>query len=494
MAAENTDTFLSSITEKVRSIETLYEILRNQNWSISPTLDEETRLGIKKRTDDLTQQATVIVQSPLKALEEQCFKPPLKKCQKCGKLKIAGRQVLNIVDAVRRFRYFGSQHQQPSETTLVSDSDNEDGYSGIQHNSIAIVQKWKSSQATTMEDERQQSDWEDFHGAHQSLSLTNRKTQHRKGYGGSKEVGPRRQSYNNSWKDVILAPTLMHFEPERVNSGSSSDSSTGSGSRRSCSSASYSYSYVGSNSQSRSRRTPTSSRYSVYSASAIVSGTSGPIYGESSGSDWESYSRNGMLDHRSGYRSRRRSPSEAYSRSSSRSISRSRGRSQYSKGGPSNPSNEKMGWFRRAKNKIGNMFHHHSDHHHHPRDDTDVSTSREDWNACAHHRSTTRNPGNNVVLHRQSKEQKVTKNKKRTPVKNKHGLTGGFFSHFWSSKKTKPSTADKRRLERTVTGKGKVTAKKLDWLENIHRRRLPGGTKFPKSKRGKPNNKLKKLT
>lgn len=170
------------------------------------------------------------------------------------------------------------------------------------------------------------------------------------------------------------------------------------------------------------------------------------------------------MDHRGGYRSRRKSPSEAYSRSASHSRSRSpieeypHKRSHYSKAGPSNPSHQKMGWFGRAKNKIGNMFHRHSDHHHHPRDTNDVSASREDRNARAHRRSKTGNPGNNVVLHRQSKEQKVTKNKRRTPVKNKQGhlkkLTGGFFSHFWGSKKSKPSTAEKRLLERTVTGEG----------------------------------------
>ncbi|KAI3938712.1 hypothetical protein MKW92_016110 [Papaver armeniacum] len=260
-----------------------------------------------------------------------------------------------------------------------------------------------------MEDERQQPDLEDVQGAHQSLSRTNRKTQHRKGYGGSKEVGPRRLSYN----DVILAPTLMHFDPVRVNSGSSSDSSTGSGSRRTRSSGSYSSSSVGSKYQSRSRRASTSSRSSVYSASPVVSGTPNTpntIYsGSTSGDD------------RRGYKSRSRSPSEAYSRGSWRSTSRSRsgspyeeysrGRSNYPKVGTSIPSNGKMGWFQRIKNKAGNMF-----HRHHPHDNIDVSTFREDGNARAHHRSKTGNPGNNGVLHRQSKEQKVTKNKRRTPV------------------------------------------------------------------------------
>ncbi|KAI3913252.1 hypothetical protein MKW92_046681 [Papaver armeniacum] len=468
MAAKNTDTY-SSIALKMRSIDTLCEVLKNQNPN-SPTLDDESTLGIKKMIDNLTQEATVIVQTPLKALKEQCFKHPLKKCRNCGKLKIAGRQVVHVLDAIQRFKYFASQHQQPSATRLVSD---EDGYSRIKQSSLAIVQQWKSSQQTIMEDETQEPEWEDVQGARQSLSLTNRKkTQHRKEY------------------DVILAPTLMNFEAETENSGSSSDSSSGSGSRRS-----YSCYSDGSNYQRTSSR-------------SIVSGTPDTIYsGSSSGDEEEPHSRGRTVDDPRGYRSRSRSPSDAYScissRSASRSCSRSpveeysHKRSHYSKAGPSNPSHEKMGWFGLAKNKIGNMLHHHRDHHRHPRDNVDVSTSREDRNARTHHRSSIGNLGNNVVLHRLSKEQKVTKNTRRTPIKNKQGhfkkLTGGFFSHFWGSKKSKPSTAEKRRLERTVTGKGKVTAKKLDWLENIHGRRPPGGTKYPKSKGGKPNNKLKKL-
>ncbi|RZC61833.1 hypothetical protein C5167_023584, partial [Papaver somniferum] len=71
---------------------------------------------IKKIIDNLTQQAIVTIQSPLKAFEEKYYKPPQRKCTKCGKLKKAGRQVVNVVDAVRRFKYFGTQHQQPSST------------------------------------------------------------------------------------------------------------------------------------------------------------------------------------------------------------------------------------------------------------------------------------------------------------------------------------------------------------------------------------------
>ncbi|RZC57892.1 hypothetical protein C5167_005201, partial [Papaver somniferum] len=70
---------------------------------------------IKKIIDNLTEQANITtIQSPVKALEEQYFKPPLKKCPNCGKMKKAGRQVVNVVDAVRRFVYFGKHPQQPS--------------------------------------------------------------------------------------------------------------------------------------------------------------------------------------------------------------------------------------------------------------------------------------------------------------------------------------------------------------------------------------------
>ncbi|KAI3909604.1 hypothetical protein MKW98_014021 [Papaver atlanticum] len=63
---------------------------------------------IKMIIDNLTEQAIVTIQSPLK-----------RKCTKCGKLKMAGRQVVNVVDAVRRFKYFGTQHQQPSSTQFI---------------------------------------------------------------------------------------------------------------------------------------------------------------------------------------------------------------------------------------------------------------------------------------------------------------------------------------------------------------------------------------
>ncbi|KAI3962926.1 hypothetical protein MKW92_006183 [Papaver armeniacum] len=78
-----------------------------------------TNQDIKKIIDNLTEQAIVTIQSPLMAFEEKYYEPPQRKCTKCGKLKKSGRQVVNVVDAVRRFNYFGTQHQQPSSTQYM---------------------------------------------------------------------------------------------------------------------------------------------------------------------------------------------------------------------------------------------------------------------------------------------------------------------------------------------------------------------------------------
>lgn len=61
-------------------------------------------------------------------------------------------------------------------------------------------------------------------------------------------------------------------------------------------------------------------------------------------------------------------------------------------------------------------------HRHHPRDDIDVSTFREDGNARSHRR----NPGNNGVPHRRSKEQNVTKNKREHRLRTYKGISEFF--------------------------------------------------------------------
>ncbi|KAI3846419.1 hypothetical protein MKX03_001869, partial [Papaver bracteatum] len=340
-----------------------------------------------------------------------------------------------------------------------------DGHSGNQQKSAATVPRFQSGQETVYALERQ-SKWEDIPYAQEQRSspriAKKNETQQRISSPKKKKVSQSRQRYSNSSYDVILAPTLMRFEPDIIESYSDSSSCSQSRSRsRSISPARSATSSTGLNSPSRYQRT--SSWESTYSAS-------------SSGSVAPNTSYNGRtLDHR------RRSPD--YSCSSSRSTSRSRSsdevyshrRNRGFNVHPSDHSTDKVGWFRRIRNKLG--FHHQNDHHHHP--------SR-----------------HNTGM--------VRKYNRRTQVKNvpkQHGhvrkFFGGVVGHFLGSNKSKPSTAGKRRLERTVTGKGNVVRKKLHWWQKIHRRgssnvgksraKLGMKTKYPKSKGYKHNTKMKKL-
>ncbi|KAI3944474.1 hypothetical protein MKW98_006635 [Papaver atlanticum] len=530
----------NKIAETMRSIENIWRLFyEDQNSRNSPTLDED-KLGFKRVINNVAEHA---VQSQLKVyiqhfiqlmikylnllsnwfkgfeffllpvikqtFEDKYFKSPPKKCPNCGKMKKAGRKMVIAVDAARRFAYFGKHPQQPSSVQLVSHSV-KDGHSGNQQKSVAVVPRFQSGQET-MDALERHSKWEHIPYAQERLSpriMKKNETQQRISSPKKKKFGPSRQRYSNSSNDVILAPTLMRFEPDIVESYSDSSSCSESRSRsRSISPAKSATSSTGSNSPSRYRRT--SSLESTYSASSSGSVAPNTSYNESScGNEREPQPRGRTLDHR------RRSPD--YSCSSSRSTSRSRSpdevyshrKSRDSKLYPSNHSTDKVGWFRRIKNKLG--FHHQDDHHHHPgRHNTGVSSSKEDETVHTHHRSIA-NPVSNGKLHRKSNDQAVRKTNRRTQVKNEpkqHGhvrkFFGGVVGHFLGSNKSKPSTAGKRRLERTVTGKGNVVRKKLHWWQKIHRRgssnvgksraKLGMKTKYPKSKGYKHNTKMKKL-
>ncbi|XP_026427945.1 protein KOKOPELLI-like [Papaver somniferum] len=494
----------NKIAETMRSIENILRLFyEDQNSRNSPTLDED-KLGFKRVINNIAEHA---VQSQLKTFEEKYFKSPPKMCPNCGKMKKAGRKMVIAVDAARRFAYFGKHPQQPSSVRLVSDSVKDD-HSGNQQKSAATVPRYQSGQETVYALERQ-SKWEDIpYAQEQRLSprITKKnETRQRISSPKKKKVSPSRQRYSNSSYDVILAPTLMRFEPDIVESYSDSSSCSESRSRsRSTSPARSATSSTGSNSPSRYQRTSSwESTYSTYSASSSGSAAPNTSYNEySSGNGREPHPRGRTLDHR------RRSPD--YSCSSSRSTSHSRSpdevyshrRNRGSNVHPSNHSTDKVGWFRRIRNKLG-------DHHHHPsRHNTGVKSSKEDETVHTHHRSVA-NPVSNGKLHCQSDDQMVRKNNRRQ-VKNEpkqHGhvrkFFGGVVGHFLGSNKSKPSTAGKRRLERTVTGKGNVVRKKLHWWQKIHRRgssnvgksraKLGMKTKYPKSKGYKHNTKMKKL-
>ncbi|KAI3922924.1 hypothetical protein MKW98_007055 [Papaver atlanticum] len=414
----------NKLLETMRDIKRIFQLYQDQNSSNSPTLDED-RLVFKRVINNLMEHA---IQTQVKTYEEQYFKSPPKKCPNCGKMKKAGRQVVIAMDAARRFAYFGKHPQQPSSVQLVDGSGTNNGHSGIQQKSVAIVPKFQLGQETVDALERQS----------KKMRLSREYLPQRK-----KKVGPSRQRYNNSFNDVILAPTLMQFDQGVVSTFSDSSSCSESRSRsRSISPARSATSLTGSISPSRYQRTSSwESTYSTYSTGSIAPNTS---YNER-----EPRSRGRKLDHPRRCRSISRSRS---SRSTSRSRSPnevySNRRSRDSNVHPSNHSADKG-----------------DDHHHPGRHNTGVSSPKEDETVHAHHRSIA-NPVNNGTLHRKSNDQMVRKNKRRTQVRNEpkqHGhlrkLFGGVLGHFRGSNKSKPSTVDKRRLERALTCKRNVVVK-----------------------------------
>ncbi|KAI3853056.1 hypothetical protein MKX03_033079 [Papaver bracteatum] len=305
MGSENT------IAETMRSIENMWRLFyQEQNSRNSPTLDEDG-LGFKRVINNIVEH---VVQSQLKTFEEKYFKSPPKKCPNCGKMKKAGRKMVIAVDAARRFAYFWKHPQQPSSVPLVSDHSVKDGHSGNQNKSV----RFQLGQETM----ERHSKWEDIPHAQERLSpkiMKKYETQQRISSPKKKKVSSSPHRYNNSFTDVILAPTLMQFDPDIVESRRNptySDSSSFSESKirsRSISPARSATSSTGSNSPSRYQRTSSwESKYSTYSTSS------------SSGNEREPHPRVRMPDHRrlsmsisrsrsSEDYSRSRSPDEVYS-------------------------------------------------------------------------------------------------------------------------------------------------------------------------------------
>ncbi|KAI3866221.1 hypothetical protein MKW92_004032 [Papaver armeniacum] len=402
----------NKLLETMRDIKRIFQLYQDQNSSNSPTLDEDRHM-FKRVINNLTEHA---IQAQVKIYEENFLKFPPKKCSNCGKIKKAGRQVVIAMDAARRFAYFGKHPQQPSS-------------------SVAIVPKFQSGQETVDALERP-SKWQDIRYAQERLSpriMQKNETQQRISSPKKKKVAPSPQRYNNSFNDThkcVLSPTLMKFDQEVVSTFSDSSSCFESRSRsRSISPARSATSSTGSVSPSRYQRTSSwESTYSTYSASSSGSVAPNTSYNDN---QREPRSQGRKLDHPRRCRSisRSRSPPEDYS------------------------------WHRRSRDS--NV---HSSNH---------STDKDEI-VHSHHRPIS-NPVSNGKLHRKSNDQMVRKNKRRTTYVTIRNLFGGVLGNFRGSNKSKPSTADKRRLERAVTGKRNVVVK------------------YPKSKGYKNNSREKKL-
>ncbi|RZC72417.1 hypothetical protein C5167_035622 [Papaver somniferum] len=152
-------------------------------------------------------------------------------------------------------------------------------------------------------------------------------------------------------------------------------------------------------------------------------------------------------------------------------------RSRFSK---KDPPQKKMGHVKRLTTKLVGMFR--RDHH----EDTGASPSKEDRNAGDHHVSIQKPVGNGKLHHEIKGKHMPVQTRRTTKVEDKAShqqghfrpLVKGFVGHVFSLKKSKPSSSGVRQLEKAVTGKEKITAKKRHWWQSLRRQGLP-------NKRGK---------
>ncbi|KAI3997213.1 hypothetical protein MKX01_009057 [Papaver californicum] len=488
---------IPSLLERFSTLQNLYQLQRN--------LDEKEKLVLK---DILDNAVTQLVQSHVKTdgdrssastlncekqqdamMEDQVIFTKNKVCSNCGKIKkfkTAATKVMTEVDVIRRFKASGHPGD---DKVIFKDRDEILGQS--------IGWKNQTQQRTTNPPL--------LAGKLGSDSLK-----------GGVRCRQREHKYCPP-QDVVLAPTLMNFEPHRVKvrpnhdriANSSNVMTSGAhknfqGNRRisttssltsaasSCTtlSTNYNVSCTEDHRKYQQSRRRSMSSSSLYSASSTGSLTQTTNYSRSYTSSEEVDSppqRTMQLDRYCSYRSRSRSrtPQTHYSRSTRSCTSSSsspaedypvRRRSRHSK---VDPPQKKMGHFGRLTKKIAGMF----DHYH--SDDTDASSSKEDRNAQDLHHSVQK-PVGNGVHHPKSKDKQMQKRKtaavKSKPSQQGHfrTLAGRLYSHIFGSKKSKPSSAGTRRLERAVTGKKKV---KSHWWQNFRRRGLP-------NKRGKARLKL----
>ncbi|KAI3862087.1 hypothetical protein MKW92_022690 [Papaver armeniacum] len=420
----------------MRSIENIWRLFyEDQNSRNSPTQLDEDILGFKRVITNIVEHT----------FEEKYFKSPTKMCRNCGKMKKAGRKMVIAVDAARRFAYFGKHPQQPSSVRLVSTL-------------ATTVPRFQSGHETVYALERH-SKWEDIPYA-QEQRLSPRITK-------KNETQERISSQRRRKLNLHSQPLIRGIYSNKVEADQGLFHLRG-----------LQLPQLGLNSPSRYQRTSSwESTYSTYSRRHLGSVAPNTSYNEySSGNEREPHPRGRTLDHRrrsldyscSSSRSTflrivsiesRRSPDEVYSHR------RNRGSNVH----PSNHSTDKVGWFRRIRNKLG-----------------------------FHHRMTTTITPPNGKLHRQSNDRDGEKEQPKNTVKNEPKQHGHVESSLEvllvtssGSNKSKPSTA------------GNVVRKKPHWWRKIHRQgssnvgksraKLVMKTKYPKSKGYKHNTKMKKL-
>ncbi|MCL7026342.1 hypothetical protein MKW94_001040 [Papaver nudicaule] len=440
----------TELKEELQRIDALYQIIKEDESSTSITLNEDSRLALKK---DLEKAKEQIIRSHIKKLEEKHMTPQ-KKCSTCGKMKKRGWAVVNVIDAAQRFAYFGKNPQVPTNNGNALEARTEFHNLTQQITSSPLLLEGTGDsgdfeevgQRRTEERRDKSPEGNDDAGSSNQVHLRGRERRYKSPEGKDDDSG--------DYKEVAQRRReRRHKSPERKDDDSGDYEEVGRRrrERRSESPSSsvviqptlmHKQSFCG-----RNQRRPDSSSSSS-STGSVVSNVSDSATSDYSGSI-RSHNREPEAEDDYSYKPRRSRSPEAEDDYSYRPRSRSpegyprRRESRHSKVVQSDHPSGKTGLFGRCKNKIGEMFHRHH-----------------------HHRSSRRHQETNDMVRCKGNERRV-KDKRTATVKNKRNhrplkkLFGDLTSHLCGSKESKPSTTEKRRLERTLTGKRKVTVKKL---------------------------------
>ncbi|RZC61836.1 hypothetical protein C5167_023593, partial [Papaver somniferum] len=465
------------MTSYIQGLSTVQKLQKLQQSD----LNENERVAVEGILDNAVTQLKMVQSHMKKTLAESTSAPSLNfgakqqdgkmediVCRKCGKfkkLKTVGAVVITELDVIRRLK---AGCNAGGNQVLSQDRD--------EILSRAVWRKFQTHQRTT------------------SPPLLVPKV----GFGGSEEMisCPRReQKYRPT--DGVMQPTLMKFGPSGVEAYPDQDRTANSRSHRniestgysatseaSFSSADYSESYSSSEesdsppqhamhldrrrrdrsiSRSRSpqsRYSGSSRSYTSYDAYDSYPEEEYPVaynYDSYDSSPEEYPVARGNRSYTS-YDSYNSSPEEEYP------VAR---RSRFPK---NDPPQKKMGHVRRLTTKLGGMLR--RDHH--------GDSSKDDKSARDYHPSVQKPVGNGKLHHEIKGKHMPIQTRKTAKVEEKASHQQGFLTlakrvrgHVFGSKKSKPSSSGVRRLERAVTGKEKVTAKKRHWWHKLRRQGLP---------------------
>ncbi|KAI3922682.1 hypothetical protein MKW92_002953 [Papaver armeniacum] len=454
---------VASLLEGLSTIRNVHQLQQNE-------LDENERVVLKGILDNAATQVQMVESHMKKTVAEgtqqQDSKMENKVCHKCGKFKkleIAGAKVITELDVIRRFKAGNPRGNQ----VLSQDRD--------EILCQAIKRKFRNPQRTTSPPlldakvesvssremiSRQRREQEPTEGIMQPTTpsrmeatstqdwiANSRNQRSRRSTGSSSTPADDSDSYTSS--EELDYPPQRTVQLDRHRIYRSISRSRSPQSNISCSDRSYtSYDpYDSSPQEEYLVDYPVARSYTSYDAY-----DSSP---EEECPDARSYTSYDSYDS---------SPEEEYDSYDS-----------FSEEGIPYPPQKKMGHVKRLTTKLVGMFR--RDHH----EDTGASPSKEDRNAGNHHVSIQKPVGNGKLHHESKGKHMPVQMRRTTKVEDKANhqqghfrpLVKGFVGHVFGSRKSKPSSSGVRQLERAVTGKAKITAKKRHWWQSLRRQGLP---------------------